>query len=92
MEGLVALAYLHLERFLKQISLLEMINDEIEEVDMHYPEPWPVLWDVGHEEPDMFTDAEFRFGRVVEDIEGDLVSKPFAAEELGGGDLWEDLI
>jgi len=28
---------LHLEGFLKQIALLEMINDEIEEVDMHYP-------------------------------------------------------
>jgi len=92
LEGLVALISLHLERLLKQIALLEMINDEIEEADMHYPEPWPVLWAVGHKELDMFTDAEFGFGRVVEDIEGDLVSKPFTAEELGGSDLWEDLI
>ena len=92
MEGLIALVYLHLERFLKQITFFEMINDEIEEVDMHHSQAGPVFGDVGHEEPDMITDAEFCFRRVVEDIEGDLVPKPFAAEELDGSDLWKDLI
>jgi len=92
LEGLVALIPLHLERFLKQITLFEMINEEIEEVDMLDSKSGPVFGDVGHEEPDMFTDAEFLFGRVVENVKGDLVSKPFAAEELAGSDLREDLI
>ena len=83
MEGLVALVPLHLEGFLQQISLLEMINDEIEEVDMHYPESGPVFGDVGHEELNMLTDAEFRLGRVVEDIKGNFVPKAFAAEKFG---------
>ena len=48
--------------------------------------------DVGQQEPGMFADAKFRFGRVVEDIEGDFVSKSFTAQELGGSDLREDLI
>ena len=92
MEGLVALVPLHPAGFLKQIPLLEMINDEIKEVDMHYPESGPVFGDVGHEELNMFPDAQFRSGRIVEDVEGNFVPKAFAAEKFGGNDLWEDFI
>ena len=69
-----------------------MIYNEIKQVDMLHPQSWPVLGDVGHEELDMFPDAKFRLGRVVEDIEGDFVSKALATQELGGNDLGEDLI
>ena len=92
MYGLVALVSLHLERLLKQIALLEMIDDEIQQVDMFHPQSGPTFWDMGHEKPEMFTYPEFRFGRIVKDVKRDLVPKPFAAEKLGGNDLREDLI
>ena len=40
----------------------------------------------------MLPDDEFFFGRVVEDVEGDLVADPRPAQEVVGGDPREDLV
>ena len=76
-----------------QVTLfLQVVDQEIEQVDVLDPEPRPPLGDVVEQEPDVLPDPKLVLGRVVEDLEGDLVADPAAAEEVVGDDPRQDLV
>ena len=51
-----------------------MVQHEIEQVDVLDPQSGLLLGDVVQQEPEVVPDPKFIFGRIVEDVEGDLVA------------------
>jgi hypothetical protein len=59
---------------------------------MAYAEAGRVLWNVGEQKFNMGSDLEFFFRGIVENIEGDFVTQPFAAQKILRGNFRENLI
>jgi hypothetical protein len=47
-----------------------------------YPQAVLLLWDVIQQCANIISDPQFIFGRIIEDVEGDLVADTFSAQEL----------
>ncbi len=92
LERIVSLLPLHCEGLVEEVAGLQVVEHEVEQVDVLDPQPWLLLGDVVEQEPDVLPDPEFVLGRVVEDVEGDLVADPAAAEEVVGDEPRQNLI
>jgi len=69
-----------------------VLDDQIEQVDVLNPQGGFQLWQLLQQEADMVTDLKLLFGRIVEDVECDLVSDAAAGQELIGTDPRQDSI
>ena len=65
---------LHLDRLVEQLAALEVVQHEVEQVDVLDPQPVLLLRDVVEQRAQVIPDPQFVFGRVIEDVEGDLVA------------------
>ena len=71
-------------RAFSKVSALEVIQHQVEQVDVLDPKSRLLLRDVFQQEADVIPDPQFVFGRVVEDVEGDLVADPGPGQEIIG--------
>lgn len=92
LECLVSLVPLHPDRLAKQVAALEVLKHEVEQVDVFDPEGRPLLGNVRRQRAHELSNLELDLGRVVENVESDLVADTAAAQELVGDDLRQNLI
>ena len=91
-DGLIALCALHLDGTVQQVPGLQVVDNQIEEVDVFDPEAGLGLGQAFHQKLQMLSDAQFFLGRVVEDVETDLVAQPGATQELVRSQLRKNAI
>ena len=92
LERLVPFFPLHLHGLIEQLATLEVVQHEPEEVDVLDPQPVLLPGDVVEERVEVVPDPQFVFGRVVEDVKGDLVAEAAAAQEVIGDDPGQNLV
>ena len=92
LQRLVPLFPLHLDRLVEQLAALEVVQHEVEQVDVLDPQAMLLLGNVVEQRAQVIPDPQFVFGRVIEDVEGDLVADAAAAQELIGDDPGQNLV
>jgi hypothetical protein len=77
---------LHGHSFIEQVSLAQVRQDEIQEMDMTDTYSWPGSGQMLEHELEVLADAQFRFWWIVKDVERNLVAQAFATQEGVRGD------
>src|SRR5207248_2491442 len=81
-----------LERLVEQVTAFEVVQHKVEKIDVVDPQPRLFAGDVFHQETNVVADPNFVFGRVVEDVERDLVADTAATEKVIGCDPRQNLV
>ena len=70
--------------FSSRFRLLQVFDHQVEQVDVLDSQPRLLLGNVFQQEANVLPDPQFFLGRVVEDVEGDLVADAAPAQEFIG--------
>src|SRR5260370_39602741 len=91
-EELVALLSGLLDRLLEKLSLLKMLNDQVEQVDVRDAQPRAAARQVLHEKRDGFANLEFVLRQIVKDVEPDLIASALALQHFVGGQAIQNVV
>jgi hypothetical protein len=78
----VALLALHFVDFFKQLAVLKVVDDKVQQVDVDQPQALSLLRSVAEQKANMLADAQLVLRGIVEDVEGNFIAQPLPGQEI----------